>query len=611
MISTLKENGERDVDRWEEYDISVKMGRNGGLVTGGYEFPVGVDELHCCLAMFAGNGYDMVPEGAKYAYLRRSVDLAFNCSGSIRRIVWNEWTERILKLGVWNWVNKKRFYGVAGCSSSGKSDTWGLLGMMVYRAQPADTYVLVLSESKGGAKMRVWRSITQMFGQASRVGCPGKLLASIGKIKGVDRLGNLTDNSGFELLAAGVKDSDQACARMQGVKNKTIVVVADEFTELGIGILNTAVENLTSNDRVLFGALANPNLLGDAFGELCEPEKGWKSVDISMERWKTKLGYCIRLNAEKSPRITETDGDRFFWQPDLEYCERIEKARGGKNSRGYHRFVLAWWCPEGVSNTIYSELEFTNGACLIQDEPRWDGEPWMLSALDPAFSRGGDRNQSAFAKLGKVDGRSHLHFCSFQTIQDDVANKTVPLTHQVIREWKRLCEDDWGVRPTRAIMDGSGGGMVVGHISDVEWSPAVQKVNFKSKSSGRTVVFRSEECEYYNKNSELWIQMKAYVRSNQISGISREAMAELVSREFHKTEGRSVRVEGKEDYKSRNGGKSPDLADVVLMMVEKAITLGQFASEEIKKVTGTLNQGWKMVSKTRSLSTTCGKKMRR
>ena len=589
--------------------VEMRVGRNGGLVTMGVEFPEGVDELNVCLWMFGGNGSEWVSVGMKWLYMKRAVDLGFNCVGSIRRVVWNEWTERILRamIGVWE---KKRFLGLAGCSSSGKSDGVALGMLMFYWARPSDTYGFAISTTKQGARTKIWKSITQLWGQAERVGCPGKLIDSEGYIKGVDKRGNLTRNSGIILMAAGSgSEAADACSNLQGAKNPQVIVAGDEFTELGPGILKTAWQNMTSNDQLLFVAMANPNLLTDAFGEMNEPVDGWKSLDLSVERWKTKYGWCERFNAEKSPRIKSLDGERYFWQPDQAYCDLNAEAFG-RQSRGYYRFVLAFWCPEGVSNTIYSEVEFLNCSALHEDEPRWDESPAMLSALDPAYSRDGDRSQAAYAKLGKVDGRAHLHFCGFPAIQDDVANVKVPVTHQVVREWKRLSVEEWGARPTRCIMDGTGGGQVVGEIVDVEWSPAVQKVNFKNKASDRTVVFRTEEVGFYNKNSELWMQMKQYLRANQISGISKAAMAELVQREYHKSENRLLRVESKEDFKSRNGGRSPDLADVVLLMVEKAITLGQFAPEEVKQITGTINKGFSRIKRRMGLTTTCGRKLR-
>lgn len=582
-----------------------------GVVVDGMEFPAGTSPITANLWMYAQsevNGRGPTTPDDRFNYMKAAIDLAFNCEGSIRRVIWNEWTETIIRDLIGDW-SKTRFLSIAGCSSSGKSDGVALFGLMDYWARPSETFFIALSTTKIDARGRIWKSITELFGQASTKGCPGKLIDSDGYIKGVDANGNLWRNSGIILIAAGNADADAACKTLLGRKARNMVVGADEFNELGAGILKTAYENLTSNERLNFVGMANPDKLTDPFGELSEPMDGWKSITEDDERWRTKYGWCRRLVAEKSPRIMREDGERFFWQPDQAYCDRIAENRGGKKSRGYYRFVKAFWCPDGAANSIYSEVEFLQGVALDPREPRWDGPVITLTALDPSFSRGGDRSQSGYAKLGTVEGRDHLHVCHEQTIEDDVQNKAVPLTHQVVRSWKALSEE-WGVKPIHAIRDNTGAGTPFGHVVDLEWSPAVQGVNFQGKSSGRTVVFRNEDCEYFNKNSELWIQPKEFIRSNQISGISKETMAELVEREYHDKEGRALRVEGKDEAKKRLK-RSPDRADVFLLLIEKAITLGRFKSEEVKVVAKTANNGWMKARDKRGLTTTVGRKMRR
>jgi len=594
---------------------------DGWVWLDGNGFPAGTSELTASLFMCfqgeeKGPGRARVPitKEDRFRYLRRAIDLAFNCPGSIRRVIWNEWTEDILKECITE-KGEKNFASLAGSSSSGKSDGVGLYGLMAYWARPADTFFIVMSTTKQDARMRIWKSVTQLWGQASLMGCPGKLIDSDGYIKGVDANGKLWRNSGIVLKAAGKADGEEASKELLGIKNPHVIVAADEFNELHPGILKTASENLIANETLTFAGMANPDKLTDPFGDLSEPLDGWKSINETQTRWRTKYGKCLRLNAEDSPRIkhpelVDSRGRHLFhWQPDQAYCDRIAGQRGGKKSRGYYRFVKAFWCPDGSANSIYSEVEFMNSTALDQNEPMWDEYPVMLTSLDPSFSRGGDRSQGAFGKLGKVAGRDHLHVCLETTIEDDITDKTTPLSYQVIHKWRDLGVQ-WGVKPCDAIHDNTGAGTPFGHIVDREWSPAVQKVNFQGKSSDRTVVFRNEDCSYYNKNSELWIQPAEFIRSNQISGLSKETMAELVEREYHDKEGRTVRVESKEEAKKRLK-RSPDRADAFLLLVEKAVSKGRFVSEEVKKVSKTANNGWMKAKKKKEIATVCGRKMRR
>lgn len=587
----------------------------------GAEFPPGTCPIVANLWMFnqacEANGFPRTKE-QRFVNLKQAIDLAFNCEGSIRRVVWNEWTEQILRDLITE-KGEKNFYSAAGCSSSGKSDTVALYGLMAYWARPSETYFMVMSTTKQDARGRIWKSVTQYWGQAERMGCPGKLIDSDGYIKGVDRLGRLWRNSGIVLKAAGKSDGEEASKELLGLKNPQFIVGADELNELHPGILRTARMNLISNETLTFAGMANPDKLTDPHADLSEPINGWKSITVDDKFWQTKSGKCRRFVANESPRyleeLTFSEEDwkngrvaKCWWQPGHDYCKMNAEQRGGTKSRGYYRFVLAFWCPDGAANSIYSEVELMNGCALDPQEPRWDAHPFTLSGLDPSFSRGGDRSCAVFAKLGKVDGRTHLHFCHFQTLVEDIQDKKTALSHQIARQWRDACEE-WGVKPIHAALDNTGAGTPFGHIVDMEWSPAVQKVNFQGKASERTVVFRNEDCQFYNKNSELWIQPKEFIRSNQISGISKEMMAELVDREYHDKEGRTLRVESKEDAKKRLK-RSPDLCDGALLVIEKAVTLGQLRSEEVRKVAKMVDQGWLKARKKVGLSATCGRRLK-
>jgi hypothetical protein len=597
--------------------------KNPQLVISGMAFPEGTNELTARLWMFSKgweDGYGrVITADHRMEHLVAAVDLAFNCEGSIRNVIWNEWTETILKDCIGGW-EAKNFTAFAGCSSSGKSDGVALYGLMEYWARPTDTFFVVMSTTKQDARLRIWKSITQLWGQAEMKGCPGKLIDSDGYIKGVDQRGKLWRNSGVILKAAGKDDEEDAAKELLGIKNPNVIVAADEFNELGIGILNTAYENMTSNERLKFFGMANPDKISDPFGELCEPEGGWKKITEADELWKSKYGKCRRFIAEKSPRIKEDAlipeevksqpgwKSRLHWQPDQAYCDRIAANRGGVKSRGYYRFVKAFWCPDGAANSVYSEAEFLNCGALNVEEPAWDRTPLTLTGLDPSFSRGGDRSQMAIGKVGLVEGKTHLHICLERQIEEDITDSDTPMTHQVVRQW-RGWSLDFMVRPNHATMDNTGAGTPLGHVVDLEWSPAVHKVNFQGRPSGRKVNFRNKDCDFYNKNSELWIQPKELFRSGQISGLSRETMSEMIDREYHDKEGRLLRVESKEEAKKRLK-KSPDRADAILLMIDLALALGYLRSEEVRNVAKVSNNQWTKAVEKKQVKTTFGRKLR-
>ena len=190
-----------------------------GPVIDGCEFPVGAEELVCWLWMFSlgrekGDGTAIEPED-RFRYFKAAVDLAFNCEGSICRVLWTPWLELIVRELIGGWEDK-RFRSIAGASSSGKSHGVALYGLMEYWARPTETFFIVMSTTKDAARTRIWKSITLLWGQAKKMGCPGKLIDSNGYIKGRNLNGELDRNSGIMLKPAG-KLSDDASNELLGI----------------------------------------------------------------------------------------------------------------------------------------------------------------------------------------------------------------------------------------------------------------------------------------------------------------------------------------------------------------------------------------------------------
>jgi hypothetical protein len=125
-----------------------------------------------------------------------------------------------------------------------------------------------------------------------------------------------------------------------------------------------------------------------------------------------------------------------------------------------------------------------------------------------------------------------------------------------------------------------------------------QKINFGGKPSGRVINLDGESNdEYANRVSELWVQPKKFIRSGQITGLPSNVIEELVAREYDEQQsGHKLKVEKKAKMKARTG-KSPDLADAFVILVEVAILNGLLDSEEEKAILGSAHQRFKAARK--------------
>jgi hypothetical protein len=114
---------------------------------------------------------------------------------------------------------------------------WALVNWFV---DPLNTMVIVVSTSKIDAKQRIWAALVKMYREAHAVGiATGRLIESMDIVKLSDEEGKaidasvgVSDASSIMLLAAGDEYKDDAQKRLQGKKNRRIVLVIDELARL-------------------------------------------------------------------------------------------------------------------------------------------------------------------------------------------------------------------------------------------------------------------------------------------------------------------------------------------------------------------------------------------
>lgn len=94
----------------------------------------------------------------RWDHFRNAVDLLWNCEGSSRKVVWNEWTNRMLKAMIY-----EKFVGLAGAGSSGKSDAAAVFAIVDWLSAPTERMFLVCSTTLAGARGRIWKSISELW----------------------------------------------------------------------------------------------------------------------------------------------------------------------------------------------------------------------------------------------------------------------------------------------------------------------------------------------------------------------------------------------------------------------------------------------------------------
>jgi hypothetical protein len=557
-----------------------------------------------------------------FGHFKNYVDLLWNNpdSGSQKRFVWNPWANRMLRKAF-----EHKELGVAGPTSAGKSDPFALYAAAMYSIDPTHTLVFVMSTTIAGAKRRIWKTLREYW--ESIPGLPGHALWSSNEIRGLNYRGDgYGQSSGIYLLASEQSAEKTAVEKLIGAKAPrtgepeetfdaymaldenadlvarysddilkdllprlatlsqdrigTLILVFDEMTGAAESILNAVNTNLKPGNVGHFQiiGLGNPSDIYNPFGQFCKPKGGWDKVDLLKDaEWETQTGgLCIRFNGEENPRIVEGN-ERYSWMLRREDIEEMAN-RYGRTSLFYHRMVLGTWCLSGEETGVYCAADIEMSGAKDTEVVWGYDQPIPVSFLDPSFTAGGDLAWATFGLLGvDFEGKKVLLLTEDITIKTDTTDNSVPINFQIVKAWKKACEER-GVKPQHAAYDRSGGGIPFGDIISVIWSPLVTGVTSGGSASRRPVMGeRSPEgrpvlgCEKFeNKSTEIWYGAHPLLRTHQIKGVSDSLAKELCSRQHAKGkmgDGRKICVENKRTFKDREGN-SPDQSDSFLGLVD-------------------------------------------
>ena len=481
-------------------------------------------------------------------------------------MVRHPWAEKMIRAAI-----KHKYLAVGGSASSGKSHTMAAWGIVQWLSQPRDTLVLMTSTTLREARKRIWGSVMSLLSVID--GAPIKIRDSIGNAAYIDENGTLIERAGLSLIAAEKSKTREAIGKFIGIKQKRVIMIGDELSELSESILQAGLTNLSKNPFFQMIGMSNPNSRFDAFGVWSEPKKGWESVDTqTADRWTTKWnGHYLRLDGERSPNITLGEV-KYPWLPTAEKLAE-DRALLGPESRGYMRMVRAVFFDSDETTGIYSEAELTKGGAM--GEVDWAEKPTVVAGIDPAFTNGGDRTIMYTAEVGYA--RNGQYVCKLGEaihLNDDATNKAVPRTYQIVHQIIDHCKRR-NISANNVALDSTGAGAPFCDVLAGEWSSDFMRVTFGGKGSDKRVSMNSQLTGaelYTNRVSELWFVGKELLRTKQIYGVSSDLAQEMCARNYDMTKGTGtlrVKIESKPEFKARFG-RSPDLADAAFLALDCA-----------------------------------------
>ena len=482
-------------------------------------------------------------------------------------MVRHPWAEEMIRA-----VIKNKYVAIGGAANSGKSHTMAAWGILNWLAAPRDTLILLTSTTLREARKRIWGSIISLLSVIE--GAPIRIRDSIGNASYVNEHGTLIERAGLSLIAAEKSRTREAVGKFIGIKQKRVMVIADELSEISEAILQAGLSNLSKNPEFQMIGMSNPNSRFDAFGVWSEPKSGWESIDTNTaDEWITKWnGAYVRFDGERSPNVIA--GEVIYpWLPTTEKLDE-DKALLGPSSRGYMRMVRAVFFDSDEDESIYSESELAQSGSMSSVE--WKGTPVECGGLDPAFTNGGDRTVLYHGRVGyDINNHFVFEFVDAVVFTDDATNKAVPRTYQICRQVVEACKKR-NIQGVNLAVDSTGAGAPFCDVLSNEGDgfDQILRVSFGGKASDKRVSENSKLIGtelYINRVSELWWVGKELMRTKQIYGVNADLAKEVTGRNYEMVKGGTLRIkiESKVAFKARYG-QSPDLADAAFLCLDLA-----------------------------------------
>jgi len=475
--------------------------------------------------------------------------------------------------------------GLSGGTDSGKSWDMATFGLVQWFADPINTMVIVVSTSKVDAKQRIWGSLLKQYREARATGiAPGKLIESTDIIKltpeevhKIDPFAGFSDSSSIMLLAAGDEYKDDAQKRLQGKKNKRVVLILDELQDCSASIIKEALWGFKGAEELYVVGAGNPSSIFDPHGTFCEPVKGWNSVDDSVSAWNIKVagmaGICLRFDSEldnpNEDSFKAGKGLRYIFLPKPAEVHLARKELGEFNPQYWRKFRGFWPPADAIDSTVFTDVLLSRKNAL--EKPLWENEKAVhnIAGIDPSYTEGGDRFVFTHLQYGKAvsglwtvavekqyvlnhrkGGEEDFHW--------DMILQIAELAKQLGIVSKHIGVDSsagghfWSMGE-RDILKGWNAVSFAGGGSDM---PVSAQYALRDEETGKPLLGKDL---FHNMASELCFVGRYFCECEQLRGIQPDLAWEMSQRKYLRRN-RKIIIESKVDMKKRIG-KSPDLFD--------------------------------------------------
>ena len=474
---------------------------------------------------------------------------------------------------------------VQGAGAMGKSFGAAAWFYLSWLQDPENTSIKVISLTAEHAERNIFASIKNFHRTALVLPpMPGaedqvkSIQANRDSKQGVHLVAIPKGESGFGVLRGFHPSPRAGRAHPRFGKLTRNFVILDEAEEIPAGVwegVNNLCSTMTPDNAghiKVFGA-SNPKDRTSHFGRLCEPRRGWGSIDCDEDfEWISRDGWhVLRLDAARCENVV---AKRIVYAGLQTYEGFMNYESRGKTGE-YYTMARGWFPQEGVSMAIITPAMMDSSVGIV----RFVGPVVPLASFDLALE-GNDQLMCTYGRFGLSDGWTPLSgkFVPFEkprtVIQVDSQmpfpkGDTVKQTQAIIRFCQQM-----KIGPGWTCVDRTGNGSGVHDNLKNIFGSEVMGVNY-SEAASETHILGDETKkanEMYNGVvTELIFGLGKFLEFGYLKispGFRHEELVKQATGRRYKQKGRGlVRVEAKAEYCKRTRQASPDALDSLSLLV--------------------------------------------
>ena len=486
---------------------------------------------------------------------------------------------------VWKCLFKEDRLLVQGAGAMGKSFGAAAWFYMAWLQDPANTSIKVISLTAEHAERNIFASIKNFHRTAlvkpefsSETDLVKSIQASTDSKQGIHLVAIPKGESGYGVLRGFHPSPRVGKPHARFGKLTRNFVVLDEAEEIPAGAwegVNNLCSTMTPENagHIKVFAASNPKDRTSHFGRLCEPKRGWGSIDCDEDHeWRSRDGWhVLRLDAARCENVVE----KRVVYPGLQTYEGFMNYESRGRTGEYFTMARGWFPQEGVSMAIITPAMMDNAVGIV----RFIGNVVPIASFDLALE-GNDQLMCTYGRFGLSDGWTPLSgkFETFEkprtVLQIDSQmpfpkGDTVKQTQAIMRFCSQM-----KIGPGWVCVDRTGNGAGVHDNLKNVFGSEVMGVNY-SEAATDTHVLGDETKkanEMYNGVvTELIFGLGKFLEFGYLKispGFRHEELVKQATGRRYKQKNKGlVRVESKWDYCRRTQQKSPDALDSLSLLV--------------------------------------------